>query len=50
MAGDDTRKITRTFEKILEADQAKYGNQTSYTIASGDSDEYQGSVGTVIGH
>jgi hypothetical protein len=39
------------FEKILEADQAKYGDRTSYTIASGDgdSDEYQGSVDAVIG-
>ncbi|EDR02850.1 uncharacterized protein LACBIDRAFT_332038 [Laccaria bicolor S238N-H82] len=26
MAGDDTMKITRTFEKILEGDQAKYGD------------------------
>jgi len=39
-----------TFEKILEGDQAKYGDQTSYTIASGDGNEYQGSVDAVIGH
>ena len=39
-----------TFEKILEGDQAKYGDRTSYTIASGDGDEYQGSVNAVIGH
>lgn len=38
------------FEKILEADHVKYGDRTSYTIASGDSDEYQGSVDAVIGH
>lgn len=39
------------FEKILDADQTKYGpgDRTSYTIASGDGDEYQGTVDAVIG-
>lgn len=37
------------FEKILDADQAKYGDRASYTIASSDGDEYQGTVDAVIG-
>ncbi|KAF8148460.1 hypothetical protein B0H34DRAFT_737147 [Crassisporium funariophilum] len=46
-AQKDEKKISRAFERILEADQATYGDRTTYTITN-NNDMWQQSIDLVI--